>query len=208
MGPYLRGDDGARIAMTHLATSAMTRRAFPPNWPVRIGFIVLALYVVYAAQILDITWPRFVEGLGHGGRFLSRMFPPNFAADKLQLLFTGMAESLQIAILSTVFGIALSLPLGLAAARNMSPAPLAWARARAGGAAALVPSGDRRDPVREGGRLRRARRRAGAHRRLDGLPVEAGRRGDRGNVHEAGRGGARDRRPVLSPSWSWAWCRR
>jgi phosphonate ABC transporter permease subunit PhnE len=112
------------MAMTDVAA---TRRAFPPSWPVRIGLIVLALYVIYAAQILDITWPRFVEGLGHGGRFLSRMFPPNFAPDKLALLFTGMAESLQIAILSTLFGIALSLPLGLAAARNMSPAPLAWA---------------------------------------------------------------------------------
>jgi phosphonate ABC transporter permease subunit PhnE len=104
-----------------------TRTAFPPNWPARIGFLVLALYVVYASRILDITWTRFVEGLGHGSRFLGRMFPPNFAADKLQLLATGMTESLQIAILATVFGIALSLPLGLAAARNMSPAPLAWA---------------------------------------------------------------------------------
>jgi phosphonate ABC transporter permease subunit PhnE len=106
--------------------SAAARRAFPPNWPARIGFLVLAVYVVYASRILDITWPRFVDGLGHGGRFLSRMFPPNFAPDKMALLFTGMTESLQIAILSTVFGIALSLPLGLAAARNMSPAPLAW----------------------------------------------------------------------------------
>lgn len=109
-----------------VAASPARRVAFPPNWPVRIALIALVLYVIYAAQILDITWTRFIDGLGHGGRFLSRMFPPNFAPDKLQLLFTGMAESLQIAILSTVFGIALSLPLGLAAARNMSPAPLAW----------------------------------------------------------------------------------
>jgi phosphonate ABC transporter permease subunit PhnE len=102
------------------------RNPFPPNWPARIGFIALVAYVIYAAQILDITWPRFVEGLGHGGRFLSRMVPPDLAPDKLQLLQHGMLESLQIAILSTVFGIMLSLPLGLAAARNLSPAPLAW----------------------------------------------------------------------------------
>ena len=37
-----------------------------------------------------------------------------------------MLESLQIAVLATAFGVALSLPLGLAAARNLSPAPLAW----------------------------------------------------------------------------------
>ena len=103
-----------------------TRDAFPPNWPARIGFAVLALYVVYAAQILDITWSRFVAGLGHGSRFLSRMFPPNVAPDKLTLLYDGMIESLQIAIVATAVGVVLALPLGLAAARNLSPLPLAW----------------------------------------------------------------------------------
>ena len=102
------------------------RRAFPPNWPARLGLVALALYVVYAASILDLTWPRFVEGLGHGVRFIARMVPPDFSPDRLQLLRHGMIESLQIAILSTVFGIALALPLGLAAARNLSPAPVAW----------------------------------------------------------------------------------
>jgi phosphonate ABC transporter permease subunit PhnE len=55
------------------------------------------------------------------------MFPPEFAADKLELLYAGMVESLQIAILSTVFGTLISLPLGLAAARNLAPMPVAWA---------------------------------------------------------------------------------
>jgi phosphonate ABC transporter permease subunit PhnE len=102
------------------------RDAFPSNWPLRIGLLLLLAYVVYAGSILDMTWPRFVEGLGHCARFVSRMFPPDVSPDKLRLLQHGMAESLQIAILSTAFGIALSLPLGLAAARNLSPAPLAW----------------------------------------------------------------------------------
>ena len=114
------------MSMTHAHTSER-RRAFPPNWPARIALLALAVYVLYAGSILDITWARFVEGLGHGARFIGRMVPPDFAPDKLQLLRHGMLESLQIAILATVFGIALSLPLGLAAARNLSPAPLAWA---------------------------------------------------------------------------------
>ena len=103
------------------------RVAFPPNWPARIGWIVLALYVVYASTILDITWDRFVSGLDHGAKFLSRMFPPDFGRDKLALLYVGMTESLQIAIIATVVGVLLSLPLGLAAARNLAPRPLAWA---------------------------------------------------------------------------------
>src|SRR5204863_9686886 len=42
------------------------------------------------------------------------------------LLYNGMLESLQIAILATVFGTLISLPLGIAAARNLSPLPIAW----------------------------------------------------------------------------------
>ncbi|PWT92733.1 MAG: phosphonate ABC transporter, permease protein PhnE [Proteobacteria bacterium] len=107
-------------------STATPRVAFPPNWPFRIGLIALAIYVVYASTILDISWARFVAGFGHGARFIARMFPPNVAADKLQLLTSGMIESLQIAIIATVAGVLLSLPLGLAAARNLAPAPLAW----------------------------------------------------------------------------------
>jgi phosphonate transport system permease protein len=102
------------------------RIAFPPNWPARIGFTVLVLYVLYASTVIDITWARFLSGLEQGSRFLSRMFPPNTAADKLALLYNGMSESLQIAIIATAVGVLLSLPLGLAAARNLAPASLAW----------------------------------------------------------------------------------
>jgi phosphonate ABC transporter permease subunit PhnE len=102
------------------------RTAFPVNWAARIGLAALAIYVVYAAQIMDISWARFVSGFGQGARFIERMFPPNVAPDKMALLTAGMIESLQIAIIATVVGVLLALPLGLAAARNLAPYPLAW----------------------------------------------------------------------------------
>ena len=71
-------------------------------------------------------WERFVQGLGNGAKFLGRMFPPNFAADKLALLRDGMIESLQIAVIATLVGIALALPVGLLGARNLVPRPVAW----------------------------------------------------------------------------------
>jgi phosphonate ABC transporter permease subunit PhnE len=110
-----------------VSTPSARRAAFPPNWPMRIGFVALAAYVIYACTTLDITWARFVAGIDNGARFLSRMFPPNVAPDKLDLLYEGMTESLQIAIIATAVGVLLALPLGLAAARNLSPAALAWA---------------------------------------------------------------------------------
>lgn len=102
------------------------RIAFPVSWPARIGYAALVVYVVYAAQILDFTWARFLVGLDQGARFIGRMFPPDFSRDKLDLLGTGLTESLQIAVLATVFGTIISLPLGIAAARNLSPGWVAW----------------------------------------------------------------------------------
>ncbi|MEA2904075.1 MAG: phosphonate transport system permease protein [Alphaproteobacteria bacterium] len=112
--------------MSEMTLPSPRRVAFPPNWPARIGLIALAFYVVYASTALDMTWARFATGLEQGSRFISRMFPPNAAADKLALLYSGMVESLQIAIIATVAGVLLALPLGLASARNLAPSPLAW----------------------------------------------------------------------------------
>lgn len=100
--------------------------AFPANWTSRIAWVGLALYAIYASSILNVTWERFLRGIENGEKFLARMFPPNMAADKLALISDGMIESLQIAVLATFFGILLSLPLGLAAARNLSPSWLSW----------------------------------------------------------------------------------
>jgi phosphonate transport system permease protein len=100
--------------------------AFPANWTSRIAWAGLALYTLYATSILNLTWARFVAGIDNGGKFLSRMFPPNFEPDKIDLITTGMLESIQIAVLATFFGVLLSLPLGLAAARNLAPGWLSW----------------------------------------------------------------------------------
>lgn len=105
---------------------AAPRVAFPPNWPARIGWIVLAIYVVWASSQLDVTWARFASGLESGAKFLGRMFPPDFRPDKIEMIVKGLAESLQITFIATVIGIALSLPIGLMAARNLMPAWVVW----------------------------------------------------------------------------------
>lgn len=107
-------------------SAALRPPAFPVSWPVRIAWAGLVLYTLYATSILNLTWARFLTGLDNGAKFLARMFPPNMAADKLDLIATGMAESIQIAVLATFFGVLLSLPLGLAAARNLAPKWLSW----------------------------------------------------------------------------------
>ena len=95
------------------------RIAFAPDWGMRIFGLLVVAYLIYAATQLDLGLGRFIAGLGEGGRFLARMVPPNF--ERWQLLLDGMIESIQIAVLATFFGILLSLPLGLMAARNIAP---------------------------------------------------------------------------------------
>jgi phosphonate transport system permease protein len=91
-----------------------------------LAWLGLLAYAVYAASILDFTWDRFVTGMEHGARFISRMFPPDTAPEKLKLLARGLYESLEMAIIASTFGILLSLPIGLLAARNLMPAWLTW----------------------------------------------------------------------------------
>lgn len=100
--------------------------AFPANWTVRALWLALVLYVLYAGSILQITWARFIIGLDQGSRFLGRMWPPNIETQKVRLITDGMLESLQIAVLATAFGVLLALPLGLIAARNLTPAWASW----------------------------------------------------------------------------------
>lgn len=85
----------------------------------RLMWAAFAVYVVYAAAQLDFSPARLATGFGEAGRFLARMFPPNFA--RWDTLVEGMVESLQIAFLASAVGIAISLPIGFLAARNIMP---------------------------------------------------------------------------------------
>ena len=104
--------------------TAAPRVAFPPNWGVRVGWIALASYVIYACSLLDFTWARFLVGLDNGARFIGRMFPPNFS--RWEILLKGLTESVEIAVLASALGILVSLPIGLFAARNLMPFWVTW----------------------------------------------------------------------------------
>ena len=99
-------------------------KPFSANWGARIGWCLLAVYLVYACSQLGFSAERFSAGLEHGQRFVARMFPPNFG--RWQLIASGIAESLQIAVIATFAGVLLSLPIGLMAARNLMPPWISW----------------------------------------------------------------------------------
>jgi phosphonate transport system permease protein len=100
--------------------------ALPVHWLRRAAFAMLILYAFYAMSTLEVTWERIARGLPQGAHFLGRMWPPNFEPLKLDLMWKGLIESIQIAILSATFGVLLALPLGLLAARNLMPGWVSW----------------------------------------------------------------------------------
>ncbi|MBL8833327.1 MAG: phosphonate ABC transporter, permease protein PhnE [Rhodospirillales bacterium] len=106
-------------------SAAATRRApFPANWPARLAWAGLAAYTVYAASLFELTWTRFLVGIDNGARFFDRMFPPLMG--KWDLLWRGMSESVEIALIATFLGVLIAMPVGLLAARNLMPAWVTW----------------------------------------------------------------------------------
>jgi len=110
--------------MTNTLPQRMDVRPFSYSTGTKVGIVLVLLYVVYAAAQLDFTYSRFITGLDNASTFLSRMVPPNFT--RSNILIKGMVESLEIAVLASVAGIALSLPIGLLGARNLMPGWASW----------------------------------------------------------------------------------
>lgn len=90
----------------------------------KISFALLAVYFLWAGAQLEFTGERFIVGLDNAARFLGRMFPP--VVRDGDSLVRGLTESLQIAVLASLLGILIALPIGLAAARNLMPAWASW----------------------------------------------------------------------------------
>jgi|TARA_B110000503_G_scaffold142430_1_gene239200 phosphonate transport system permease protein len=102
------------------STDAQYRQnPFKRNWLVTGSWLVLAGYLAFSFNAMGLTWDRFIHGLGIADQLMARMFPPNFS--RWELLLSGLAESMEIAIIASVVGIFLSLFFGLFAARNLMP---------------------------------------------------------------------------------------
>ncbi|MBT5264195.1 MAG: phosphonate ABC transporter, permease protein PhnE [Rhodospirillaceae bacterium] len=87
------------------------------RWSIILG---AAIYLALALGTMDVKWSRVAEGLPRGQRFLDAFFPPNFA-DNRGVVWDGIQESIWMAVIATVAGIMMSIPIGLGAARNLAP---------------------------------------------------------------------------------------
>ncbi|MGI9350020.1 MAG: phosphonate ABC transporter, permease protein PhnE [Rhizobiaceae bacterium] len=90
------------------------------RWGLWLGF---AIYLALALGTMEVNWGRVAEGLPRGQKFLLAFFPPDFIS-RWDSIVEGILESLWMTVISTVVGIALSIPVGLGAAKNLAPYPV------------------------------------------------------------------------------------
>ncbi|MCV0426231.1 MAG: phosphonate ABC transporter, permease protein PhnE, partial [Roseibium sp.] len=99
------------------------KQPFIANPVLRYGlYAAIAIYGVTTLATLPIDWDRAAQGLTRAGKIFGGAFPPSF--ERSGLLIDGFLESLKIAILATVGGIVLSIPIAFMAARNIAPLPI------------------------------------------------------------------------------------
>ena len=84
---------------------------------VQVGIVV---YLVLAIGSVDVNWTRVYEGLERGQRFIMGFLQPDFSS-RWRDISNGLVESLTMTLTSTVVGVAISVPIGIGAARNIAP---------------------------------------------------------------------------------------
>jgi len=87
------------------------------RWSLWLGAVA---YLALALGTTDVNWTRVWEGLPRGARFFAAFFPPDFIS-RWNDITQGILESLWMTVVSTVIGIAVSIPIGLGAAKNIAP---------------------------------------------------------------------------------------
>jgi len=92
------------------------------HWRWFINVSVL-LYIVLAWLSVDVNWSRVAQGMERGQEFVASFLSPDFSSRSGEIL-TGLWESLTMTFTATVIGVALAIPVGLGAARNIAPLPV------------------------------------------------------------------------------------
>ena len=112
----------------------MSSTFIPPRFE-RPGPLAFALWVVAAALFIaslkgiGFSVSGFFDGLPNMGRILGEMFPPS--VERIGPVGKALAETFQMALVGTVAGVGLSLPLAVLATRHLTPHAAVYHAARA-----------------------------------------------------------------------------
>lgn len=82
--------------------------------------VAIMIYLILAISTVEVNWSRVYDGLERGQRFVMGFLQPDFTS-RWKDISQGLIESLTMTLTSTVVGVAISVPIGIGAARNLAP---------------------------------------------------------------------------------------
>lgn len=88
-----------------------------------VGYVVALAVVLWSFDGAGWSFSSLVSGGPALADFLSRTWPPS--TDRLPVLARSLLETFQMALVGTIVGVALSVPLAILAARGLAPAGVA-----------------------------------------------------------------------------------
>jgi phosphonate transport system permease protein len=113
-------DTSAATAPTPQQRSWRPPRLIEATWARWAATVGVLLYLFLAFGSIDVNWARVIDGVGRAGNLFAGFLTPDFVS-RWSDIQAGMIESLTMTVTSTVAGVALSVPIGLGAARNIAP---------------------------------------------------------------------------------------
>ncbi|WP_413378539.1 phosphonate ABC transporter, permease protein PhnE [Alkalihalobacillus sp. 1P02AB] len=87
-----------------------------------IGWVIFIALFVMGMQHGGVSIERLARGFSNMAHFITSAFPPD--PTRLSTISIAMYETFQIALVGTVFGVVISLPVALLASRNTTPHPI------------------------------------------------------------------------------------
>lgn len=90
------------------------------RWGLLAGFVA---YLIAAYLTIEVDWGRVYAGLDRGAEFVMSFTRPDFVS-RASDIWEGLLESIVMTVAASVVGIAISIPIGLGAARNIAPMPV------------------------------------------------------------------------------------
>ena len=87
-------------------------------------YVVAGAFVLVSFDMVELSASRLADGIPSIGRVLGQMFPPDI--DRLGSIGQALLETFQMAVVGTVLGVILSVPLAVLAARGLSPHPVVY----------------------------------------------------------------------------------
>lgn len=114
-----------------MSEPGLTKRPLdaPPRFrrPSALGFALIAGVLAFFIASLDgaeVSLGELFSGLPNMGRMLAEMLPPS--GERLWPVSLAMLETFQMALVGTVIGVVLSVPLAWFAARGLTPHPILY----------------------------------------------------------------------------------